>query len=235
MSFAVQPCYPADAPGIATTMMSARLTDPHWVKMWEDNISRDEIITGAIGRVPWNLINTRDAKRHQKVVDVASGQVVGYARWMLPPHLAKTGDVWQEAQVAEPTPEDREAYEKLSQAGSRNGRPIGLKGGEAMNYRSAPLEAADERVTRDGSFLTLDYLTTDPDFWRRGVGTMLVESGLRIADQYKLRTYVMSEPAALKLYLNLDFQLVETVSTDYSQYGGLEPMVHYFLVREPFA
>lgn len=62
---------------------------------------------------------------------------------------------------------------------------------------------------------------------------MLVQSGLKIADQYGIKTYVMSEPAGLKVYLNHGFKLVETVSTDYSQYGGTEPMVHYFLVREP--
>ncbi|KAJ5536516.1 hypothetical protein N7513_009702 [Penicillium frequentans] len=232
MAFAVQPCFPADAPGLATAMMGARLTDPHWVKQWEDNVLPEDIITKAIDRVPWNLINGRHTKRHQKVIDVASGQVVGYARWLLPSHLAKD-DVWQEAQVAEATSDERALFEKLSRAYTKNGRPIGLKSGEEMNYRSAPLEQADERVTRDGPFLTLDYLTTDPSFWRRGVGTMLVESGLRIADQYKLKTYVMSEPAALKLYLNLGFKLVETVSTDYSQYGGVEPMVHHFLIREP--
>ncbi|KAJ5992597.1 hypothetical protein N7451_008321 [Penicillium sp. IBT 35674x] len=232
MAFAVQPCFPADAPGLATTMMGARLTDPHWVKQWEENVLPEDIITRAIDRVPWNLISERDTKRHQKVIDVASGQVVGYARWLLPSYLART-EIWQEAQVAKATSDERALFEKLSQAYTKNGRPIGLKSGEEMNYRSAPLEAADERVMRDGPFLTLDYLTTDPSFWRRGVGTMLVESGLQIADQYKLKTYVMSEPAALKLYLNLGFKLVETVSTDYSQYGGLEPMVHHFLVREP--
>lgn len=43
----------------------------------------------------------------------------------------------------------------------------------------------------------------------------------------------MSEPAALKLYLSLGFRLVDTVSVDYSHYGGTEPMVMYFLVRKP--
>jgi hypothetical protein len=62
---------------------------------------------------------------------------------------------------------------------------------------------------------------------------MLVKSGLQIADRYRIKTYVMSEPAALKLYLNHGFELVDTVSTDYSKYGGTEPTVHHFLVREP--
>lgn len=61
---------------------------------------------------------------------------------------------------------------------------------------------------------------------------MLVKCGLQIADQYGIKTYAMSEPAGLKLYLNLGFKLVETVSTDYSQYGGTEPVVEHFLVRD---
>jgi hypothetical protein len=154
MTFAIEPCFPADAPGLATAMMSARLTDPHWVKQWEDNILPSDIITKAIDRVPWNLINGRETKRHQKVVDSASGNlVIGYARWLLPPHLARN-DVWQEAQVAKVTSDERAVFEKLAQAYTKNGRPIGLKSGAEMNYRSAPLEAADERVTRDGPFLS---------------------------------------------------------------------------------
>ncbi|CAI7611533.1 unnamed protein product [Penicillium glandicola] len=232
MAFVIQPCFPEDAPGIAATMMLARLTDPHWTCLWE-NPSAESIIPRAIERVPWNLVTGTETKRHQKVINVETGQVVGYARWYLPPMMAKKGDVWLEAQVAEGTPADRGVYEKQYRENTQNGQPIGLKGGEMMSYRSAPLEEADARIMSDGPFLTLDYLTTDPSFWRRGVGRMLVRSGLQIADQQGIKTYVMSEPAALKLYLSLGFQLVDTVSVDYSHYGGTEPMVMYFLVREP--
>ncbi|KAJ5355864.1 Acyl-CoA N-acyltransferase [Penicillium concentricum] len=231
MAFIIQPCCPEDAPGLATTMMGARLTDPHWRALWESP-SPESIIPRAIERVPWTLMTGTETKRHQKVIDVETGQVVGYARWSLPPILASKGDVWLEAKVAERTPADRAAYEKQYQENSRNGQPIGLKGGEMMRYRSAPLEAADARIMPGGPFLTLDYLTTDPSFWRRGIGRMLVQSGLQIADQQGIKTYVMSEPAALKLYLSLGFRLLDTVSVDYSQYGGTEPMVMYFLVRE---
>lgn len=58
------------------------------------------------------------------------------------------------------------------------------------------------------------------------MGGMLVESGLQIADTHGIKTYVMSEPAPLKLYLNLGFEPVDTVSTDYSEYGGTEPMLY---------
>ncbi|KZF21984.1 hypothetical protein L228DRAFT_283185 [Xylona heveae TC161] len=232
MSFAIQPCSPADAPGLAATMMGARLTDPHWVFLWKDPCPQD-IIARASERLPWNLISGRDTKRHQKVINVETGKVVGYARWSLPPDLAKAGNVWLEAQVAEPSRVDLEIYEKNFKANTDNGRLIGLKTGAMIGFRSAPLEAADARIMRDGPFLMMDYLTTDPAFWRRGIASMLVQSGLKVADRYGIKTYAMSEPAGLKVYLNHGFKLVETVSTDYSKYGGTEPLVEYFLVREP--
>jgi hypothetical protein len=80
--------------------------------------------------------------------------VVGYSRWILPPILAKKGDVWLEAQVAEVPPANRAAYEKQYQENSRSGQPIGLKVGEMMDYRSGPLEEADARITADGPFLS---------------------------------------------------------------------------------
>lgn len=152
MSFVVHPCDPADVPGLAATMMGARLTDPHWVTLWEDPCPED-IIARFRDRVPWNLITGRDTKRQQKVIDIETGEVVGYARWCLPLMLVEKNNVWLEAQVAEPTPAEREVYEKRYQAGTKNGRAIGLKTGGMVTFRSAPLEAVDARIMKDGPFL----------------------------------------------------------------------------------
>lgn len=250
MPFEIQPCSATDALGLATTMMGARLTDPHWAFLWENPNPQDIIAKGAL-RVPWNLATGRDTKRHQKVIDIETGRVVGYARWILPDCLAKRNGVWLEAQAPEGTQIEREEWEKQYRENTTGGQPIGMKGGGLMSYRSAPLEVVDARIMRNGPFLSkyldlsdrfyskltiilaLDYLTTDPDFWRRGIGSMLVQSGMKVADQYGMKIYVMSEPAALKLYLNFGFELLETVSTDYSKYGGTEPSVEHFLVRAP--
>lgn len=62
---------------------------------------------------------------------------------------------------------------------------------------------------------------------------MLLKSGLEVADAHGLKTYVMSSPAGLKLYLSHGFELKQTVSVDHSQCGGTEPTVNYFLVRQP--
>ena len=60
-----------------------------------------------------------------------------------------------------------------------------------------------------------------------------MRSGLEIADKYGQKTYAMAKPAGLKIYQNLNFKIVETVSTDYAQYGGTAPYVHHLMVREP--
>ncbi|KAI9925799.1 hypothetical protein MW887_005605 [Aspergillus wentii] len=213
-------------------MMGARLTDPHWAFLWEDP-DPTTLITRATERVPWNLITDRQSRRHEKVVCVETGEVVGYARWTLPAFLAECEKtVWVEAQIGEPSLEEKSMYKEKFNSTTENGRWIGMKDSAMMDYRSAPLEEADARITQDGPFLTIDYLTTSPSFWRRGIGSMLVQSGLKIADAYNLKTYVMSEPAGLKVYLNHGFEVVDTVETDYSEFGGKEAMVHYFLVRE---
>lgn len=152
MYFDVQPCFPGDAPGLAATMMSARLTDPHWAILWEDP-SAESIISRAIDRVPLNLVTGRDTKRHQKVVIRGTNQVVGYARWVLPPSLAEKHDVWLEAQTPEASPTELATYQAQHRASTKNGQPIGMKGGTLMADRSAPLEAVDARIMQDGPYL----------------------------------------------------------------------------------
>ncbi|PYH44735.1 GNAT family N-acetyltransferase [Aspergillus saccharolyticus JOP 1030-1] len=255
MSFILTPCTPADSPQIARAIMLARLTDPHWVFLWTDpNPTR--LITDVAARFPYTLVRSRDHTRHQMVSYVdESGEktIVGYARWTLPDllldatHQALAGEanlekhnaanggrdvVWPEAQVQAPTEDELREFKERFDAASDGGQVPGMKRDGMVEFRSRPLEEADERVTRGKEFLTLDYLCTHPDFWRRGVGSMLVASGLQVADRCGLRTYVMSEPAGLKVYSKHGFRVVETVSTDYSRFGGQEPQVLYFLVRE---
>jgi len=61
---------------------------------------------------------------------------------------------------------------------------------------------------------------------------MLVKSGLEAADTYHQKAHVMSSVAGLRLYEKHGFKVVETTSTDYSQFGGTEPFVHHFMVRK---
>ncbi|PWY75023.1 hypothetical protein BO70DRAFT_296375 [Aspergillus heteromorphus CBS 117.55] len=239
MPYEVHPCHPTDAPSISQCMVLARLTDPHWAFLFTDP-SAAPILANNTRRFPHNLTSNRPARRHEKILDTTSDQAIAYARWTLPPSLVAKGDVWLSAQVAEPTSDEKERFKRdFDGASDSAGRMPGMKGGGLSEFRSGPLERAEEGVLgglkKGEEVLTLEYLTTHPDFWRRGAGSMLVRNGTDIADQYGLKTYVMSEPAGLKVYLNHGFKVVDTVEVDYSAFGGEEVQVHYFLLREPVA
>lgn len=79
----------------------------------------------------------------------------------------------------------------------------------------------------------MDYLSTAPAYQRKGIGAELLKSGLDVADANGLRTIVTAQPAGVKLYLNHGFDLMQTVSIDYSQYGGTENKEDHFMIRQP--
>ena len=89
------------------------------------------------------------------------------------------------------------------------------------------------KLTRCLAAKVLDYLTVAPPYQRLGIASMLLASGLKVADANGLKTTLMSSPAALKVYQRQGFELLRTVSTAYPQYGGTLPVVTYFLVRQP--
>lgn len=79
----------------------------------------------------------------------------------------------------------------------------------------------------------LDYLATAPEYQRRGIGAMLLQAGLDVADAYGLNSFVTSSVAGIRLYQKHDFEVVETHTMDYSQFGGVEPVTNYFMIRKP--
>jgi hypothetical protein len=121
MPYVVQPVSQMEAAGLARAMMSAFHQDKHWALLWP-NMSLEEIIEGCTQKLPWNLVKVRTNKRHQKVVDEATGEIVGYARWILPKGFE---NIWKEAQIAEQTAEDYQAYEPRWKEATVNGRSKG--------------------------------------------------------------------------------------------------------------
>jgi GNAT superfamily N-acetyltransferase len=82
----------------------------------------------------------------------------------------------------------------------------------------------------------LDYLSTSPDYQRKGIGAALLEVGLDLADKLGLKTYVTASPIGLKLYLDHGFVIVKKLEVDYSMYiEGTEAAVDYYMIRQPKA
>lgn len=146
MPYAVQAITPADAPGLAQTMMNAFWEDPHWKLMWGE-MSLEDIVSDCAQRLPWNLINDRSVKRHLKVVDMATGEIVGYSRYLLPENVATIE--WLEAKISEPSTKERESYEKSFKDVTHDGRIRNLNhmlGAEMGN----PLAEAEEEIMKKG-------------------------------------------------------------------------------------
>lgn len=81
--------------------MPAFWTDPHWVLAWKHR-TLEYHISQITKRMPRNLLNDRETKRHQKAVDAETGRLVGYARWILPESRARLADgtpAWPQAVV----------------------------------------------------------------------------------------------------------------------------------------
>ena len=94
-----------DAAGLAKSNVTAFYEETWWRILFPPTRTRESLIQAVTARSPRNLLTARDVRRHQKVVDSATGELVGYARWILPESLAHE---WMEAQV----PSVSEAYER---------------------------------------------------------------------------------------------------------------------------
>ena len=76
-------------------------------------------------------------------------------------------------------------------------------------------------------------MTVNPAYQHQGIASLLVKSGLSVADAYRQGAYVMASPAGLRVYDDQGFEIAETTSTDCSRFGLRELDFHHFMVREP--
>lgn len=100
-------CTVDDAAGLARSNMSAFWGETWWNMLWVDK-SLESIIANGAARMPRNLLKERQTYRHQKVIDSTTGQIVGYARWILPDSHK---DGWLEAMTPDVSVEDRSRFE----------------------------------------------------------------------------------------------------------------------------
>lgn len=148
MPYIVQPVSPNETDGLARAMMSAFHQDKHWALLWP-NMSLEEIIAGCTQRLPWNLVKVRTNKRHQKVIDEATGDIVGYSRWILPKDLE---NMWLEAQITEPTAEEYQLYESRWKEATVNGRSKGSNTA-MVSEMSGVLDKEEEKIIGDQLYL----------------------------------------------------------------------------------
>lgn len=78
----------------------------------------------------------------------------------------------------------------------------------------------------------LDYLAVHPDNRGQGIGSMLVNSGIKEARKLGLDVFVHGMKAGLGVYKRAGFRLVDQMNLNDSEYGGKGEYGSYFLVKE---
>jgi hypothetical protein len=103
--FEVQSCSYDDGRAIAEVQVSAFWTDPTWVIIWPGK-TLEYVIAQYARRIPHTLHSERAHRRHQKIVELETNKVVGYARWTLPELSGiDMEDFWPTARVPDVTKE----------------------------------------------------------------------------------------------------------------------------------
>jgi hypothetical protein len=144
MAYIVDSVATSDAPGVARAMFSAFWEDPHWRRLWATETNLEEIIRDCTERLPWLLIGSREIKRHLKVVDTTSGEIVGYSRYIVPEsHI----DMWMDAQTIKPSAEEESRYEQMFKDVTDDGRIRGMNYAMLTEFGN-PLEKVEKEILK---------------------------------------------------------------------------------------
>lgn len=97
-----------------------------------------------------------------------------------------------------------------------------------------PLDAArDETMGVEKSFFMLNSLATHPDHQGRGAGNLLLDWGVKKADNEGLVTYLDATQIAKPIYEKRGFEVKRAIDWDRTKWGGEGVDVHYCMVRQP--
>jgi hypothetical protein len=157
MSYAIGSVTVNDAPGLSKVMMSAMYRDPHWALLF-GSMPLQDIIDACTERLPKALSSNREERRHQKVIDQSTGEIVGYARWILPD--GAHGIEWLDAQVPEASEAEMEAYEKAFKAVTTPEGKIRGMNLEMSSILGKKLQEEVDLVTKGGTYLS-KYINLD--------------------------------------------------------------------------
>ncbi|KAJ0347149.1 hypothetical protein COL26b_003836 [Colletotrichum chrysophilum] len=126
-------------------------TDAHWRALWKST-TLEEIIRGAAARMSHGLASGREGKRHLKATDDDTGEIIGYARWILPDASSTLN--WPEALVREPTDDESESFKAKFQANTEEGMIPGMDT-RLQEALGLPLENAEIELMKnqEGPFL----------------------------------------------------------------------------------
>ncbi|KAI9146846.1 Heterokaryon incompatibility protein [Paramyrothecium foliicola] len=218
-------CTVDDAAGVAKNNVLAFWEQTWWRILFA--ASQDTVLEKVVERAPHNLVAQREVRRHQVVVDTSTGDIVGYARWIMPSSRATE---WTEAQTPAVSDADKKRLKDKFDAAEL---PFGEHQDE-MDALDDPVNEKQDDLTPEGPYLKLDYLATRPDHQKRGISSMLVKSGLEQADRLGIDVMVTAMGyAATNLYKKHGFQLHWDLEQSLKPWGHDDVYYTAILTRHP--
>ncbi|KAK0724424.1 acetyltransferase [Lasiosphaeris hirsuta] len=231
-AFAITSVTVADGPALAANNIPAFWADPHWRLEWQHRTLEYHISQIAL-RYPRTLLRNRATARHQKAVDTATGEILGYVRWSIPASHSTTitsekggnEPAWPEAMVPTVSSEEEAEIDRVAETAVWDPRS------DTDPLSDGPREIEKEILGRK-EYMILDYLAVHPRHQRRGVATDLVRSGMQQAEKLGLDIFVRAMKPGVPVYRRLGFRMEREIVQDNSQYGGPGLFCDYFLVYE---
>jgi hypothetical protein len=105
---------------------------------------------------------------------------------------------------------------------------------DALSSLLGPIRAAQPEIMgTEKPFLMLNMLATHPDHQGRGAGKMLLDWGLKKADDEGLVTYLNATDVGRRMYEKSRFEVVKTIEWDRVPWGGEGKDCHWCMVRQP--
>jgi hypothetical protein len=150
-------CTVADSDALTRNNIPAFWADPHWVLGWKHR-TLEYHISQVAKRMPRNLLNDREIKRHQKAVDQETGRLVGYARWILPESHATLVDgtpAWPEAVIPAVSAEEEAEIRRV--AATAHWDP-----NEEADHLAKPIQEAKKEI-----LARKEYMRKSAEAWKR--------------------------------------------------------------------
>ena len=156
--YILRPVVLSDAPAIARNNMSAFWEDPNWQPLWGKQ-TLPFVISQSAKRMPKSILSERETYRQECAIDRETGELVGFARWILPDSKryvpgtegrwgwgAKGEPEWKETQIAEVSPEQ---WAEVQQ----NFHDAVWERGDGQQVLHPPIEKRSEEIMKTGTFL----------------------------------------------------------------------------------
>ncbi len=184
-----------------------------------------------------------------KVTEAATGRLAALCNWGYPFSLT---DEEKAARDAEKAREEKRWDEAERATGKSMRFPEGANNEACKEFYGA-LEAMREKYIRwdqDYSkrpllvsfvlfsclfFIECSLLGTDPDFQRRGLGSMLLGQVIALADLDGRRIYLEATAAGHPLYEKLSWRDVDLITVDLRKWGVDGTECNWVMMREPQA